>query len=221
MSDNLKTFLGMPEYEWSTHQPLIKATMELYKPSFVLELGIGESSTSIFLEYKTKLLSVENNNEWIDYIKTKYENIDVIYHDLKDEKITLTTHLYDLNESKKNEITSFYEKLKFSKLRPNLLFVDQYTCARTLSINALGDKFDLIIYHDSQPAGIPWYSYNLIKLDNFNNYHIKTNTSWATLMVRKNMDKGLESLSNIITPHIEDYKKDNPTCPVMIIDNNY
>ena len=51
----------MQEYEWSTHQPLIRAVMEQYKPTFVLELGCGDNSTPIFLEYKTKLLSIEKN----------------------------------------------------------------------------------------------------------------------------------------------------------------
>ena len=196
----------MQEYEWSTHQPLLKAVMELYKPAFVLELGMGDNSTPIFLNYKTKLLSVENDSEWINYMKNKYENIDVIYHDLNDQNIKLGTHLYELTEIKKAEIISYYQNLKFLDLKPNLLFVDQFTSCRTLSINTLGDKFDMIIYHDCQPAGIPWYSYNLIKLDEFINYYLKTPASWTALMIKKDKDLGYEALNNLMKLHIQEYK---------------
>lgn len=216
----MKKFLGMQEYEWSTHQPLIKAVMELYVPAFVLELGMGDDSTPIFLKYNSKLLSVENDSVWIDYMKNKYENIDVIYHDLKDENIKLGTHLYELVEEKKNEIIKFYNSLNIPDLKPNLLFVDQFTSCRTLSINALSNKFDIIIYHDCQSAGIPWYEYNLINVKGFINYYLKVNnSSWTALMVKE--DKGYEALNTIIKPHIQEYKNKYPEVGLMELTQTY
>jgi hypothetical protein len=200
-------------YEWSTHQPLIRATMELYKPVFVLELGLGVHSTPIFLEYGPELLSIENDKEWLDHIKEKYPNINTLFHSLGELK--LGTHLYEVSEKQKLEITNYYIGLKFSELKPNLLFVDQYTACRTLSINTLKEKFDFIIYHDCQPAGISWYSYNLINKNGFNSYYLKTPTSWTALMVSEKNDKGFTPLNEVILPHINNYMKNHSDCKYM------
>jgi hypothetical protein len=206
-------------YEWSTHQPLIRAAMELYKPAFVLELGLGVHSTPIFLEYETTLLSIENDKEWLNHIKEKYVGIDTLFHDLGGLK--LGTHLYEISEKQKSEITNYYIGLKFPELKPNLLFVDQFTSCRTLSINALKNKFDFIIYHDCQPAGIPWYSYNLINKSGFNSYYLKTPTSWTELMVDEKKDKGFDLLNEIIIPHTNDYKDKNSDCKFMRLEAKY
>jgi hypothetical protein len=206
--------------EWSTHQPLIQATIELYLPIFILELGIGTNSTPIFINSGAKLLCVEHNKEWIDYIKTKYGEIEIIQHKLND-KIKLATHLYDIDEITKNEISGFYNDFQIPQLNPNLLFVDQYTCCRTLSINSLGPKFDIIIYHDCQPAGIPWYSYDLININGYNKYFLKASSSWTGLMVKENVDLGFDKLNNIIKPHIYNYTAKNSAIKNMEFTDKY
>jgi hypothetical protein len=194
-------------YEWSTHQPLIRATMELYKPAFVLELGIGNNSTSVLLEYTTKLLSIENNLEWINIIKNKYEKINVIYHNLGN--ITVDTLLKNLNEEQKKKIIEYYRKLEFPQLKPNFLFVDQYASCRTLSINSLGEKFDFVMYHDCDPTGYDANQYSLINIKGYNTYHLKTPTTWTALMIKKEYDKGYKELNDIITPYIKIYKNNH------------
>jgi hypothetical protein len=168
---------------------------------------LGDNSTPIFLKYKTKLLSVENDSEWIDYMKNKYGNIDIIYHDLNDVKIF--THLKELSDDKKNEILNYYYNLIIPELKPNLLFVDQFTACRTLSINALYNKFDFILYHDCQHAGIPFYDYNLINVNGFTKYFLKSPIAWTGLMIRTNIDKGYDALNMAILPHIMEYKNKN------------
>jgi phage antirepressor YoqD-like protein len=200
-------------YAWSTHQPLIRAIMELYKPAFVLELGIGNNSTPVLLEYTTKLLSIENNLEWIDVIKKRYKEIDVIYHDL--DNITVDTLLKNLNEEQKKKITDYYLKLKIPELKPNFLFVDQYASCRTLSINSLGEKFDFIMYHDCDPTGYNANQYSLINIKGYNTYYLETPTTWTAAMIKKEIDLGYEELFKIINSHIIIYKKNHPEMSYM------
>jgi hypothetical protein len=192
-------------HEWNSHQPLIKAVMDLYKPQFVLELGIGENSTPIFMSYNVNHLCVESNKEWIGHIKSKYENLNVIYHNLED--IQIGTHLNEITEEQKLDISDFYDNINLPDLNPRLLFVDQYTACRTISINTLRDKFDLIIYHDCQPDGIEFYNYDLINDTGFVRYFLKTPISWTGLLVKEINDKGFGALNDIIYPHIKEYKK--------------
>ncbi|MCJ7447908.1 MAG: hypothetical protein MUO72_09455 [Bacteroidales bacterium] len=191
-------------YQWSSHQPLIKAVMELYVPKFVLELGIGIYSTPVFLEYDIKHLGVESNKEWIDHIQGIYKGINVLYHDVGE--ITIGMRLKELTESQKAEICFYYTNIKIPDLKPNLLFVDQYISCRTMSINMIGEKFDIVIYHDCEPAGIIAYDYNLIDVKGFNTYYLKTTGSWTAIMIKQEIDKGFNELQRIIIPIIEKYK---------------
>lgn len=200
----------LTHYEWSTHIPIIRAVMELYKPNFVLELGTGINSTPVFLEYKTRLMSIENDPAWMEYVKDKLKT-EIILHDL--HGIQIGAHLSELTNDQKADMVSYYSGLRLPNLKPKLLFVDQFTSCRTISINTLGDKFDLIIYHDCQPDGIKWYDYDLINLKGFVTYYLKTPTSWTAFMVRD--DKGFELLDNAIKPHIQNYMKEYPDVEMM------
>jgi len=158
-------------WDWKTHQPMIRAAIELYSPKFVLELGMGTFSTPLFLEYSMEFLSIENDIEWWNYMRDHYK-FKSIFHPL-DDGITIGTRLFQLNPIQKWRFFHYYEDLKLPEIRPSLLFVDQWTCNRTMSINALKPRFDIIIYHDCQPpGGIEEYEYNLINFEGFNVYFL-------------------------------------------------
>jgi len=59
--------------------PYYKGYVDLYKPKFVLELGIGYYSTPLFknMEYS----GVENSREWIDLLG---DGLNIAHHDLGD-----------------------------------------------------------------------------------------------------------------------------------------
>jgi len=196
--------------EWTTHQPLIKAVMQSYKPKFVLELGMGNFSTPLFLQKDVAYLGVENDLNWIGHLKNNLGPMNTIFHDLG-PGVKLGTHLNEISENIRASIVDFYKNLKYPDLKPNVLFVDQFTSCRTLSINTLGEYFDVIIYHDCQPAGIPCYSYDLINLEGFQIFTLKSDISWTGLMVKKyNND-----FSKVIKLFIQEYKKNNPDITYM------
>ncbi len=160
---------------WATHIPVFRTAMELYKPTFVLELGVGIHSTSAFREYKTKIVSVENNKLWIEALKG-----DIIFHDLGD--ITEPMTLMELTDIQKQRIVDFYKSLDIPKGK-NLLFVDNFASCRVLAINTIGHKFNCIIYHDSQPGNCN--NYELINLRGFNTYTFETSDIWTSVMIKK------------------------------------
>jgi hypothetical protein len=214
------------EYEliWqtSTHQPVIRAVMDLYRPAFVLELGIGNYSTPIFKEYDIELMSVENDKDWIDYIKHSSGNHNIIHHELPG--IERGTGHEVLFQDTIDGIIEFYSNIKVPEVS-NLIFVDQYRCARIFSLNTLGPKFDYIIYHDSQPAATWNFRYDLINLPGYNTYTLETPESWTTLKVKNELDKGFDLLNAVIKPHIENFKranfkhKLNPSIEIKLYEN--
>jgi len=65
---------------WASHRPLVLAVIDVYRPSFVLELGIGDFSTPLFQNKEFDYLGVESDPEWIERIAGKYPYAEIIPH---------------------------------------------------------------------------------------------------------------------------------------------
>lgn len=193
-----------PVHEWASHQPLIHTVMERLHPMMVMELGIGMYSTPVFHEYNCEYYGEESDLEWIK--KMKYELI--AHYDLG-PNIKSDTFLKNISEHDRNNITKHYEELYIPDGRPNLLFVDSFTCTRNIAINTLYHKFDAIMYHDCQdPEGIEWYEYNF-NYDLWNRYDhftLKTKIAWTGLFIDKKYCCTLGELESIAQPHIKSYE---------------
>lgn len=192
-------------YEWATHQPVIRAAMEIYKPKYVLELGPGVYSTPIFLEYDSLYSCIENDAAWIDYLKERYD-LDVIYHDLGNISADITFD--ELNFEQKKRIIMYYSAIKIPKEHPRLLFVDQYCACRVLSINTLRGEFDVIIYHDSE---LKVNRFDQVMNNGFIRYQLTTERNFTTLMTKMNRPE----IETAIIPYIETFMREYPDCARM------
>jgi hypothetical protein len=193
-------------WSWQTHQPLIRTILSNYKPEYILEIGIGLFSTPLFVEeYSSKkYLGIDNDFEWFSMFKEKYPNSDFIFHEI--QNTVIGTKVYELQEYQKASIIDYYQKLRSKIISENyerkLLFVDNYTCARTFAINNLHDLFDIVILHDTEPAAYSWYSYyfdnNLI--NNYVKVNYETGISWTTAFIKKSsfLEDGLKNSVSFI-----------------------
>lgn len=143
-----------------SHVPVVKEILSKYNPDFVLELGIGKFSTPLFIG--RDYLGVENNIEWFNYIWDLYPDMKFMYHNVEPIQVSDDPRL--LTEEQIADISQFYKSLPIRKHNKSLLFVDQYAALRALSINILRDKFDIIIYHDSECR---YYDYDRVDKEGF------------------------------------------------------
>lgn len=193
-------------WPWASHQPMIKGVMDLYKPEFILELGIGENSTPILLNNAPKYLGVENNKEWIDFMQLKYK-FPFVWHDLDRETLPLR---------------EYYNSILIPDVTPRLLFVDNYESCRLIAISTLKNKFDLIIFHDCEPEpGARVNHYDLVDYNGFNVYYLKTPQNWTGFMVRIGVDRGFDLLSMYVNKYVDIFKKEHPEMEWMRISNSY
>jgi len=201
------------DYSWSTHIPLLNAILDVFNPQLILELGMGLYSTKLFLDYNPKrLICIEQDKKWMNYIKDMYaiNDSDVAMHYMHDD-IKIGTFLRQLTAEQKEEISRYYRLVgrvtTSNSLTPRLLFVDNYTCCRTIAINALYEHFDVIVYHDCEPnAAIYCYEYKFDEnlLINYNHYILRTPRSWTGCFVRREFNNYSE-LESDIEPYIEQY----------------
>ena len=204
-------------YEWSTHIPLLKSLTEVMQPKLIVELGTGLHSTPIFLQSTAEnLYFIDNDQAWLSHVQesnTFDDRCTVRYHGLGEE-ILLGTFLRQLTEEKKTEISNYYTALSTEinsiAVSPKMLFVDHYTCARTLSINLLFESFDIIAYHDCQPKGTQWYEYyfNQSLLDNYELHYLRSPTSWTGCFIKKSFND-YSTLNKVLRPYIDLYCDEN------------
>lgn len=187
-------------YQSSTHQPLLRAVLKAYNPRFVLELGVGDYSTPILSNSGAVYLGVENDKEWIE----RFPGLNIIHHSVS---FNNETNLRSIPQEAWN-LSNYYSLISIPPDRPNLLFVDNWTACRMLAINALKDRFDLIIYHDCQPKNTLTYNYNGINHADFSVKYLTSPTSWTALMYRE--DKELD-----IQPFIDEYLNEWPEAAPM------
>lgn len=202
------------DYEWSSHQPLLNLLLNFFKPKLILELGMGIYSTPIFLEYNPEqLICIENNKEWFEYMLKSYtfKNKNIVnFHNLPDD-INIGTFLNKLTESQRFEISKYYidlaNEIKENPNFPKLMFVDNYTCCRTLAINNMHNSFDIIVYHDCQPKGIIWYEYYFDEAINnkFTSYILRTPRGDTGCFINKRLKYTDNALKETLTTYSNKY----------------
>lgn len=206
----------------ATHVPLIRLVLGLYRPQFIMELGVGWYSTPVFDNYVKynegcTYEGIENDSNWIADVKVSCPAANILFHDLGDVDIKMTWR--ELSQYKKDLIGDYYRDLPIPESRPNLLFVDNYGACRVVAFNALKDKFAFVIIHDCEMAGASFYHYDKLDTSEFNIYYLKNNLSWTALMVRKGMDES--GIADAIVPLIADHLIDYTDVKYMTLTPNY
>lgn len=194
---------------WGSHVPLNKSLLKTFDISGVLELGIGFNSTPLFFQSCDNVISVENDLDWIEKIKsekivvetdTKY----IIHHDVGD--IKRTTRRHDLSDSFLISMNEYYKSLDVHLL--NMLFVDQYSSLRLESLKAISDCFDVVVYHDVQRPGINNHYYGgFIPSDKFDCFIDKSYKVWTGLLINKELVHKIDKLKEILDKETYNYTK--------------
>ena len=199
-------------YEVATHQPMIKVVQKMFKPLYVLEIGIGLFSTPLFLNKKSEYLGIENNRIWIDEIKNKYPDANIIRHNLLGMGITINTTYAQLKPQQRVKICEYYTHLEIPSVSPKLLFVDGYKTTRRYAIDMLKHNFDFIIYHDCEKKGYIHNRYGKIDKKGFTSYYLISPLTWTCLMIRDEFDPGLLKLCKMIAPFAIQFMKTWKDC---------
>ena len=217
-------------YDWSSHLPLIKAVLSVFKPEMVMELGTGLHSTKAFAECPDikKLICVEQDKEWLDEVQGKINNLDIqfIFDDMTDYAVVFQQFLKDLNIEQRNAISQHYLEFAMGKtdeyreLVPKLLFVDNFTSCRALAIDVMYNFFDIFIYHDCEPNGILWYEYYFNKDIQrlYVHYVLKTPTAWTGCFIRRSLHDYTteEKLRLAVQPYCDEFSSAHGLNPVSV-----
>lgn len=150
------------DLRWGSHIPTNTSILKTFPINGILELGAGLNSTPLFFSNCNKVITIENDLDWINKLKnenliTESENHKIIYHNLP-KNITRSTHRNDISNNILRETIEFYKSNMTSDL--NFLFVDGYAGLRLETLTHLHKSFDIITYHDAEPRFDKDYDYS-------------------------------------------------------------
>jgi len=199
-------FMSFVDPASATHTPLVRLALDAFKPQYILEIGVGWFSSTLFNNYVNDnpdvgYKGIENDQVWITDVKEKCPVLDIIHHDIGD--IKRGQYAGTLSQYWSDKIRAYYEAIEIPDRQPRLLFVDNYASCRVIALSALRDKFDYIIFHDCEMGVMNCYGYDTIDTEGFDVYYLKSNLAWAALMVRKGC--GIDGLIEAAQPFIKDF----------------
>lgn len=183
-------------YAWSTHQPIINACLDYFKPAFICEIGTGIYSTPLFIKEDAEKLFIENDFEFKQYIEKKY-GIDILFHAIPVANHTISPA--NVSKEVKNIIAQYYLSLNIPDKHPSLLFVDGFCATRAIAINALWNKFDIVIYHDAEAVEHNQYYFDF----SCHKKTLVTPRTWTTVMSKLDLSK------IDFTPYVKKYEMEN------------
>ena len=188
------------DWQVESYRPAVLAALEIYQPALIMELGVGLYSTPLFPD--KGYIGIESDPEWFGEIIRRFPKKHFILHDLPE--LQHLTRLYELTEAQKKEIFDYYNDLFIPK-RKSLLFVDNYSCCRSIAINALRDKFDVVIFHDCQPDA--WHANGYDTINPAGIQYLTTNDNWTGI---------IGDVSAKIQPYIDAFIKQYPQCKMSL-----
>jgi len=165
---------------WGSHQPLLKAVLEVLKPKSAVECGCGDFSTP-HMKWIPYLTTIEHDPRWAKIIQNEYPwrlgKIDEnspggvkkspIKWNWYIERFEAKnpTRISELPTGEFDNICYYYQRLA-TEFKPfDLLFVDTFTACRVPAVLYLGTLAEYIIIHDLEPPGPEVYEWE--RLDDF------------------------------------------------------
>jgi hypothetical protein len=177
---------------YGTHMPVLHSVLNVFNVSGVLELGCGLFSTPLFANATVAgVTAVENGAEWYKSVRDKLvsSRTTVLYHysgvALGDQVVTVTVR----NKHLLDHAILFYESILTSTPTINMLFVDHYVSLRAIALLKLYEKFDLIVYHDSEDGQYK-YEENFVRLadlTDFKHVSYRVTRPWTDVLVRNHL----------------------------------
>lgn len=150
---------------YSSHVPLIRAALEVFRPRHVLELGSGTYSTTQFLRAESST-SLEQDDAWYDSMRPIQDaKHRIVYMPVPAPQDKKRWRIVPAPGEQTAAAASWYEK----HLRPDtdMVFVDHFGGYRAHAAQSLHARVPVLLHHDVNEvrAGRAWHTLANIKLE--------------------------------------------------------
>lgn len=158
---------------WGSHQPVLKALVEVVQPQSVVECGSGMFSTPLLREHVPTLVTVEHDQQWARRMlkecpsSPSHRWIVQGFPGAQNH-----TPAEDLPADVRKFMEQWYWEAAAGLEPFHVLFVDTFRSLRVTATKALAHLAQIVVLHDVEPFSRDYYRWNL--LDGFWNGWVKT-----------------------------------------------
>lgn len=147
-----------------SHQPLLKAVLQVLRPRKAIELGCGPFSTA-HLVGVPNLLTITHDRKMANQVQSAYPQFPT--HNWVIEKfqgVTAETKRGALSDDVEERIGFFYSMIGSSTSMVDLLFVDTFPCCTIPAVLALAKKAKCVILHNVEPSAYERYGWRALDI---------------------------------------------------------
>ena len=128
-----------------SHLPILKAVIEVAKPTNCLECGTGDHSTGL-LSKIDDYTGIEHDPEWADRVRGSFGDIKII-------TVPLPGHIrysHYPNAVDRESISKIKEIYSGLVRDCELLFIDSWACVRYIILKLFWGRFKIAVLHDTE-----------------------------------------------------------------------
>lgn len=144
---------------WGSHQPVLKAVLQVLKPRRAIECGCGDFSTPHFQSYVPNLLTIEHDPRWADVVMSRYKPWRAHKWLVKSFQATNSTGIDDLPAGEWEKILAYYKNQGQTLTACDFLFVDTLRSARVPAVLGLSCLTPVLLLHDLEHTSPAFYQY--------------------------------------------------------------
>jgi hypothetical protein len=197
---------GHQAFDFGTHVPVLKSILEVFQPTGILELGAGKVSTPLFHQCGSRLITVETNAQWVEEVRhlvPPRENFTLIHHVLNG--IHERTKIGAISQRVKDECIQYYRRIVAANPDLNLLFIDHVSGLRAVTLAALYQAFDFVVYHDAEDKGYGYELFSACPTDNYFHFVLRTFVPFTGILIRRSFAGRLADFKRVLDKHARAY----------------
>ena len=189
----------MLKHTWGSHVPLNNAIIDTFNITGVVELGAGLYSTPNLFKIAPKVISIEQDSEWIKAVReeaTESDNHKII-EVAPPSHIKRGTHRKEIT----NQVFEAFNKALNTYITGdyNMMFVDCYSGFRYEALIKHHSKFDIVTFHDYQRKGvIKHYAGGFVPNSNYQMFIDETYQNHTAFIIKRHL---LDKYNDLFANH--------------------
>lgn len=183
----------MQETTWGSHKPILQSLMRTFEVTGILELGAGKHSTPALFSECPFVVSIENDQAWINKLQNEEDikeddNHYFVYEELLPgiKRSTDARNVPELDKLSSLNNWTYY----LNNTAINMAFIDCFSGFRLFALENLIEQpqLDIIVFHDVQMPGLrKHYLERVPNPEEFVRIVDKSYSVWTGALIKKHL----------------------------------
>lgn len=205
----IEYMVKLKEFTLGTHLPVLQAVLKVFKPSGVMELGVGLKSTPLLYDDRKLLVSIESDLKWLEKVKPLVplrDRFELVHHDIG-HGIHVKTKYKQITPIVVEECIEFYSTF-VNKYDLDFLFIDHVSGLRAITLTELFDRFLIVAYHDAQHPGYCYEKFLEVDSNDYLHFMFESLGVYTGILIHGKYVEKIKVFNDVLKKYGEKYCED-------------